>query len=449
MSFRLMKSRLLRGIVASAVTAVLPLSTAKAQSEVIAASAWRPAPCPTCPCPSPNQGAPTAPWMPWTGPTIPSAPNTTPAAPGTSTTPPSASTPDLNANPNAAPENAATNPSGQDFAFGGSQGLASGAATFAAPGGYLDDPIPRTNFRLRYDAGFDMNRPDRAEYFYATWRELSFHPHGITNTGGVFFDPKAGGPEQLPAKIDYQEASAYGEYAVTKRFSIFVDIPVRFVDFDGNQEDPDRESFPEPRSENVNEVSPHNNVGGISDVQYGIKAALLADPDQYLTFQFRTYIPTGEASKGLGTGHVSVEPSLLYYKRLTDRVTTQEQFTVWAPVEGGAASGPILMYGAGVSYDVYKNCGLRIAPVAEVVGWTVLYGFESEFGPTNAINEPTVRVPMTHGATDAAGDTIVNAKLGVRAYFGDRQDMYIGYGRSLTGDTWYKDIFRVEYRIGF
>jgi hypothetical protein len=441
MPYRLMKSRFAGGIVASAVIVAVSYSSAAAQTGAVPVSAWRPVAYSTDPRPSPTQAAP----APGTTPAAPAAPSPTP-------TPPSASTPDVtpNANP-AAQENAAGNSSGQDFNFGGSQGLASGAATFAAPGGYLDDPIPRTNFRLRYDAGFDMNRPDRAEYFYATWRELSFHPHGITNTGKVFFDPRANGPEQLPAKIDYQEASAYGEYAVTKRFSIFVDIPVRFVDFDGNQEDPDRESFPEPRSENVNEVSPHNNVGGISDVQYGIKAALLADPDQYLTFQFRTYIPTGEASKGLGTGHVSVEPSLLYYKRLTDRVTTQEQFTVWAPVEGGAASGPILMYGAGVSYDVYKNCSLRIAPVAEVVGWTVLYGFESEFGPTNAINEPLQRVPLTHGATDAAGDTIVNGKLGIRTYFGENQnqDLYVGYGRSLTGDRWYKDIFRVEYRIGF
>src|SRR5262249_31092314 len=39
------------------------------------------------------------------------------------------------------------------------------------PGGYIDSAIPRTRFRVRYDIGFDMNRPDRAEYFYAAWRE--------------------------------------------------------------------------------------------------------------------------------------------------------------------------------------------------------------------------------------------------------------------------------------
>ena len=28
-------------------------------------------------------------------------------------------------------------------------------------------------------------------------------------------------------------------------------------------------------------------------------------------------------------------------------------------------------------------------------------------------------------------------------------DLYVGYGRALTGEVWYKDIFRVELRIPF
>ena len=30
-----------------------------------------------------------------------------------------------------------------------------------------------------------------------------------------------------------------------------------------------------------------------------------------------------------------------------------------------------------------------------------------------------------------------------------RHDLYIGYGRALTGDVWYKDIYRIEYRVRF
>ena len=58
---------------------------------------------------------------------------------------------------------------------------------------------------------------------------------------------------------------------------------------------------------------------------------------------------------------------------------------------------------------------------------------------------------------NSAGKTIVNAKMGVRVGFGDlletgwfsSSDLYVGYGRALTGDVWYRDILRVEYRVRF
>ncbi len=344
--------------------------------------------------------------------------------------------------------------------------LASGAdvgssVALAAPGGYLDSAIPKSMIRLRYDAGFDMNRPDRAEYFYATWRELSFHPHGI-NGHGVFFDPKARGPVQLPGKVDYQEVSSYFEYAVNDRFSAFVDVPFRDIDFDNLQEDnPESEAkrnpanapargsrfFPEPENGRV-DAAPHTNFDGISDIQLGFKAALLADPDQYLTFQFRTFVPTGSAGRGLGTGHVSLEPGLLYFQRLTEQLTIQGQFMDWIPLDAGPGAGNILIYGLGVGYDVYHCGNLRITPITEFVGWTVLGGVESRFAPVVAAAPPGLDLPLTHGVNEADGDTIINAKVGVRTYFG-RNDVYIGWGHSLTGEHWYKDIARVEYRLAF
>ena len=65
--------------------------------------------------------------------------------------------------------------------------------------------------------------------------------------------------------------------------------------------------------------------------------------------------------------------------------------------------------------------------------------------------------PAAQTIKDADGDTIVNAKVGVRFGFGSlqeqgllsRSDLYVGYGRALTGTVWYKDILRVEYRVRF
>ena len=38
---------------------------------------------------------------------------------------------------------------------------------------------------------------------------------------------------------------------------------------------------------------------------------------------------------------------------------------------------------------------------------------------------------------------------GVRVGLGERVGVYGGYGRALTGDTWYKDIWRLELRWHF
>jgi hypothetical protein len=338
---------------------------------------------------------------------------------------------------------------------GGAVGGGAGLALANAPAGYIDSAIPKSQFRLRYDLAYDINRPDRATFFYGTWQELSFHPHGILNKngtfGGVFFDPNARGPEQLPAELNMQEISSYLELAANERLSGFVEIPIRFLDFRNILEEPDVErGFREPVPENT--TAPTNTPGGLGDIQVGFKYAFLADPCRYLTFQFRSYLPTGDIHSGMGTGHLSLEPGLLYYRRL-DRVELQGQFRVWVPMAGGPAEGNILIYGLGLGYDVYQNGNLRVTPITEVVGWTVLNGFESIALPSPSVGlipvPRGVDVPNSHGVEDASGDTIVNIKFGVRTYFGQHSDLYVGYGHAVTGDRWYRDIVRLEYRFSF
>jgi hypothetical protein len=313
-------------------------------------------------------------------------------------------------------------------------------------------------FRFRYDDALHINRPDRAEYFYATWKELSFHVHPIVEHGvfvGTFKDPNAQGPVQSPGSLNSQEISAYFEYAFNNRWSVFADLPVRFLHFGGIQEGndnvPGRNDNPKPDlNELENEPPANNNPGGLSDIQAGFKYALLADPDRYLTFQLRGYFPSGDPRTGLGTGHVSLEPGLLYYKQL-DRVVLQGQFSDWIPIGGGPMAGNVLYYGLGLGYDIYKCGNLRVTPITEFVGWTVLSGFESFFNPgERSVFPPPVPPDVhDHGVNPAAGDTIVNGKIGVRTYFGQGSDVYVGWGHVLTSDRWYRDIIRVEYRFCF
>jgi hypothetical protein len=360
----------------------------------------------------------------------------------------------------------------QSASIGGAEGFA------AAPGGYLDNAIPQTMIRLRYDAAWGINRFDRADFLFGTWKELGFHPHGIQGDG-AFLDPHARGPLQLSNNIDTETASAYVEYAVQDWFSVYANVPYEYVNFNRLQEDfPEAEAkaagllpasirnltgtarqqaivaanpnpglpfFPEPDRGNE---GPHTTHTGLADIDFGIKAAIIADPDRYLTLDLHVFSPTGESEQGIGNGHWTVQPGLLAYQKV-DCWEFQAQVQDWIPLTDDPAAGNIVIYGAGVGYEILKRGNLRVVPITEWIGWTVLGGFESFFGQVSATPPDTLILPHTHGVMSAAGDTIVNGKIGVRTYFGCGNDVYIGYGRAVTGDRWYQDILRVEYRRVF
>jgi hypothetical protein len=283
--------------------------------------------------------------------------------------------------------------------------------------GYIDDAIVGTQFRARLDAAYDNALPDRAEFFYAKcgcFREL-----------GV--DRDAPGPPELETGVDYQDITAEFEYAFTPCFSTLVEAPFRFLDPEQNE-----------------------NTAGFADLQAGFKYALLATSYDYFTFQFRTYFPTGEAIRGLGTDHVSLEPGLLYHGKLTEQIAVDAELRDWIAVDPSSGAGTpfpdedfggnVLRYGIGMSCDLYYDecSGQAYTPVVEVVGWTVLDGLAS--GSLDGVNPFFV---------DASGDTIVNIKVGARIAFTHQDSLYVGYGRALTDDVWYEDIARFEYRWTF
>jgi hypothetical protein len=195
---------------------------------------------------------------------------------------------------------------------------------------------------------------------------------------------------------------------------VFVEGPVRWVN-------------PE---QNANEV-------GFSNLVFGTKLALIADPCQYVTFQFATSTPTADVDRGLGNQLWALEPGLLWYRQITDRIGWHNEVRDWIPLGGTDFAGNIIRYGTAVNYLFINRPRFRVFSISELVGWTVLSGKESTF---------------TGAVLDAEGDTIINAKGGVRFGFGEivgpanlsRADLYIGYGQPLTGEVWYKELFRAE-----
>jgi hypothetical protein len=122
---------------------------------------------------------------------------------------------------------------------------------------------------------------------------------------------------------------------------------------------------------------------------------------------------------------------------LTDRLTFEGELRDWIPINGTDFAGNVIRYGVGLGYDIIHCDAVRITPVVEFVGWTVLSGKEAVVAGAQTT------------AVDASGDTIVNIKLGTRVVFGEHNDIYVGYGRALTGAVWYKDMLRLEYRLFF
>jgi hypothetical protein len=230
-------------------------------------------------------------------------------------------------------------------------------------------------------------------------------------------------------RVDYQDLSAYLEFTpfalpgsacsqpgTPARFSVFVEAPVRFLNPQVNAD-----------------------ATGLGDMNAGCKFALFSTEDCWISFQFRTFIPTGNATKGLGDNHVTLEPALLVNDRVAPWLTLEGELRYLAPVGGTDFAGDIVRYGLGLSYGPHNADGWWLRPVTEFVGWTVLSGREAGFHPLTS--PPVIR--------SAEGDTIVNAKLGARVGYGNRIDFYGGYGRALTGDVWYKDTWRVECRLRF
>lgn len=301
--------------------------------------------------------------------------------------------------------------------------------------GYIDDAIVGSQVRIRFDAGFNDNVPDRAEFFYPQCGcdGINGGPNGNTK------DPRAPGPAPGSSNdINFQQLYFQAEYAPIRRLSMFTEVPFRWIQ-------------PQSFIPNTYTSTTFSGHGGISDVRAGLKLALVASSKQALTFQFRAYFPSGNSFHGLGTNHYSVEPALLYYQKLSTRWTVEGQFGDWIPIGGSSLTtdpskgyaGNVIFYGIGPSYKLVSRDHIQVAPVVELVGWSVLGGLQTLEAVPNIPPGPPVN------NADAAGTNIVNLKVGARTSVGTHNSIYVGYGHSLTSARWYDDIVRLEYRFSF
>jgi hypothetical protein len=259
--------------------------------------------------------------------------------------------------------------------------------------------------RFRWDNAFDFKNPDRAEFFWARFGQK--------------------GPRNVVRRFDYSELSLYMEGAAGN-FGFFINSPYREID-------------PEPAVFELGKPFPE--VSGFADIDVGTKSLLLDCELLQVAFQFRTYIPTGDFHKGLGTGHVSLEPSILFTLKLSPRTYLQGQLSYWIPIGGdNEFEGNVFHCHFSLNRELWCiTPNLLLVGTAEINEWTPING---EYTSTDfQIDGKNVGI--------GAAAAMVSAGPGLRLFICDKIDVGVGTAFAFTGDRWAEEFIRAEFRWRF
>jgi hypothetical protein len=265
---------------------------------------------------------------------------------------------------------------------------------------FVDAVRPQTQMGFKFDTGFNLMLPDRAEYFWA-------------RADGNGRGPKPIAGRRAELGLNYTDAFFYTE-AATSRVGAFVEMSYRSLD---------------PT------LDPH--AANFGDMRIGTKTMLLDCELLQFGFEFTTYLPVGDAGKGLGTGHVSLEPSLLLGIRVGPDSYIQTQVAEWIPVGGDKDyAGAILHYHFSWNNVLYRfNPQVPVIGTLEMNGWTFQHG---EF------TDPGL------GPFQPAVDyTYVSAGPGLRLFVCDKIDVGFAVAFALTEQHWASTLYRTELRFRF
>ena len=259
---------------------------------------------------------------------------------------------------------------------------------------FVEAARPVTQTRLRWDAGINMRFPDRAEYFWA-------------RSGGMGL-----GPANVETYLRYHDLTHYTEVA-HGGFSAFVETPYRSYDASANTDE-----------------------AGFGDFVTGTKSMLLDCELLQITFQMKFTTPTGVSRKGLGTGHLSIEPSLIVGLNMSSKSYIQAQVAEWIPIAGDELyAGAILHYHFSYNRTLLGCPGhIHLIGTAELNGWSFQTGAYSD--------------PVT-GTQSANDETYLSGGMGLRLVICDRVDFGVGSAFPLTDGRWTEQFYRSEFRVRF
>lgn len=270
----------------------------------------------------------------------------------------------------------------------------------------IDSARPSNRFELRMDIADDFERPDRSEYFWA-----KIGGKGPTTEVSPGVDPAA----------DFQELLFLMEKA-TGFASALVEIPIRILD-------PALSTDPLVL----------DNTAGLGDIRIGVKTRLFEVEKSEISMIFRTYIPSGLARRGLGVGHVSLEPGVLANYMVSNETFLHGEVKFWFPIAGDADyQGRVLRYGVGISHVLYSKSMVdtcpgyfSIIPTLEIVGWSALDGMETGIGGF---------------AQNVDGIGVINLQPGVRFVLTERIEFGYSMAVAVSDHHWYRNLHRFSLR---
>jgi len=259
---------------------------------------------------------------------------------------------------------------------------------------------PVTQQGIRWDAGTALDLPDRSEFF---WARADGKGRGPTPNSGLL----------AVSKLNYNDVSYYFEAAID-RFALIVDVPYQTVDPTGAP-----------------------SAAGLGDVKFGGKSVLFDCELLQIGAQLLVYAPTGNAARGLGTGHYSLEPSLLLGVRMGPDTYFQGQLSEWIPIGGDPDyAGPVFHAHLAVNHllcEVHENC-----PLIGTFGfnsWTFQGGEYTD--PVLGANQP------------AGGYTYLSAGPGLRLFICNHIDVGFGVNFALDRPHLADPLYSTQFRWRF
>ncbi len=256
---------------------------------------------------------------------------------------------------------------------------------------FVDSARPVTQVRIRWDSGVNFILPNRAEYFWAG-------------------SPK--GPAKPENSLNYNQLSIYNEAAID-RFSIYTNVPYLSID-----------------------PTVNNGAAGFGDITVGTKSMLLDCELMQTTFQMAATLPSGNFLKGLGTGHTSLEPSLLFAVKLCPDTYMQAQLSEWVPLGGDQGiEGSILHYHFSLNHVICRPVG-----DTQLIGTLEFSGYSFQSG---AYTDPTGVVQK------ADGYTYCYVGPGIRFVICDKIDFGFGCQFAVSGQHFADQLYQTEFRWRF